>query len=186
MDDTEHLKPLLQRGQDAIAQEDGASLAEVVLELLALEQDENSVTSQFLATERQKLVTPDALAMLVRLLPVSDTPPLVRRALLALGSDAAEAILHQLGLAPDRVTRRAYRDALTEHPDANGPVLHALKSRAPQLLMDAAEVSGRRALELAIPGLEVLLRHEHVDVRMAAWHALEQIGTPTAMALLYP
>lgn len=186
MHDDAEIGALAERGRVAAAQSEWVALAEVLLEVVSMEQHENPLIAQRLSAERSSLATPDVLGAMASLLPDLSTPPIIRRALFALGSDAAEAILRQLGRSPDRHTRRAYLDALTAHPYANGPVLHGLNGRDVRLLVDACEVAGLRALELAIPSLEVLLRHEHEDVRAAAWHALERIGTPTAMALLYP
>lgn len=186
MHDEAEIDALAARGKGAAASEDWVSLAEILLELVALEQQENPLVAQQLSAARTSLATPDALGTMARLIPDLNAPPIIRRALFALGSDAAEAILQQLRRSPDRLTRRAYLDALTAHPDSNGPVLRALNGRDIRLLVEACEVAGLRTLELAIPGLKVLLRHEHQDVRAAAWHALERIGTPTAMALLYP
>ncbi len=184
MNDGERGKPLVVRGERAIEQEDAAGLAVVLLELLKLERHESLLTAQVFAAQREDLSAPHALAIMARRLRDHDTPAVVREALFALGIVGAEALLQQLALAPDRVTRRVYLEALTEHPEATGPVLHALKGRDPRRLAAAAEVSGLRALELAIPALEVLLRHEDEGVRAAAYRALEQIGTPTAMAIL--
>jgi len=49
---------------------------------------------------------------------------------------------------------------------------------------DVADAAGRRALDEAVPALKILLKHHDEEVRTAAWHALEQVGTPEARRAL--
>lgn len=171
------LDPLIASGQHAIAHGDDVALAEVILKLADLEQGS---IGAIVTVERRRLATPSVLQALARHLPDHAMPPVIARALIGLGAEAADAIVEVLRDAATRTERRAYIKTLAEIPEATDTILAALKGNEARPLADAAEVAGRRSLGAAVPALALLLRHHDEEVRTSAWHALEQIGTPAA------
>jgi len=117
-------------------------------------------------------------------LPDPNTPLVVGRALRGLGADAADAIVAAMRDAEHRPARRAYVQALAEIPESTETIIAALSGTEPRLLADVADAAGRRALDEAVPALKILLKHHDEEVRTAAWHALEQVGTPEARRAL--
>lgn len=180
------LDPLLLAAKRAIESRDFAEVASVLLQLRELEEKSDEATRAIIARERRRTVPTDMLDRLVRLLPKHDTPPIVLRALYAIGRDGVDAMIEALNGAAGRPERRTYMEALAGAPEADVPILTALSSHRPDLVAAAAEVAGRRRMEQAIPQLGTLLKHAEEEVRTAAWHALDRIGTPAAYDALRP
>lgn len=180
------LDPLLLTAKRALEAHDFAEVASVLLQLRELEEKSDDATRAIIARERRRTVPTDQLDRMVRLLPKADTPPIVLRALYAIGRDGVDVMIEALNGAAGRPERRAYIEALSGAPDAEVPILTALSSHRPDLVAAAAEVSGRRRMEPAIPQLGTLLKHAEEEVRTAAWHALDRIGTPAAYDALRP
>lgn len=171
------LDPLIAAAQLARDHHNDEALAKALLELADLERGGGGAS---VALERRRLAPPRVLEELARQLPNPATPPIIARALIGLGAEAADAIVEVLRDAATRTERRAYIKTLAEIPEATDTILAALKGNETRPLADAAEVAGRRSLEAAVPALAMLLRHHDEEVRTSAWHALEQIGTPAA------
>ncbi len=175
------LDPLIAAAQLARESGDDEALAEALLKLADLERGGGGTT---VALERRRLAPPSVLERMARQLPDPATPPIIVRALIGLGAEAADAIVEVLRDATTRTERKAYINTLAEIPEAAETILAALKGTEAQPLADVAEVAGRLAIEATVPALALLLRHHHEEVRTSAWHALEQIGTPAAIEAL--
>lgn len=178
------LDPLLQQGKAAIRTWDWSEVALVLLGLRSLEERSDGATRSIIAQERRRVIPPDALRRLVRMLPQVGVGSPVARALTAMGRDGVEATLDVLADRPSRSEHRVYLETLIAARDAEPVLLESLGSVGPPLLRDIVEVIGRRRMELATPHLVPLLRHADEGVRTVTWHALERIGTPEALAAL--
>jgi HEAT repeat protein len=122
---------------------------------------------------------------MVRLLPRPDRLPVISKAVMALGRDGVDALIEAMSGTANDFERQTYIDALTASGDADEAILRALGSAQAELVHDAAEVAGRRRIELAVQPLGHLLKHNDERVRTAAWQALERIGTNEALGTLY-
>jgi|CXWL01.1.fsa_nt_gi hypothetical protein len=176
------LQPIVERGRQALEANDDATLAEVLLELGMLDVSAGDAVS--VRAERRRLAPPRVLEGMARSLPDPTAPVVIGRALKTLGADAADAIVEAMRDATNRVARRAYAAALSDIPEADETILAGLTGSNPQVVSDLADVAGRRAMARAVPILARLLKHHDEEVRTAAWHALEQIGTPDAQRAL--
>jgi hypothetical protein len=176
------LDPLIARGREALDRNDEVGIAGVLLELATLEGTQGDAAS--IEAERRRLAPPRVIEAMARRLPDPGTPPIIARALIELGADAADAVVVAMRDASTRVARRAYIAMLSDIPDSEETIIAALAGTEPQLLADVAEAAGRRAVATAVPALTILLKHHAEEVRTSAWHALEQIGTPAARRAL--
>jgi hypothetical protein len=178
------LDPLLDRGTAAAARKDWSELADVLQGLHSLERIAEDAVRTIIVRERRRVVPSAVLEELVRQLPVVGAGSRIGQALSNLGTESAEAIFEVLAEGPARADRRAYLEVLTELDGAEAVLVANLASTDPEILRDAADVVGRRRITRAVPALAALLRHHNEEARAAAWHALEAIGTPDAMAAL--
>lgn len=178
------LQPIVERGRAALEANDDAGLAEVLLELGALDVSAGDAVS--VRAERRRLAPPRVLEVMARSLPDPTAPTVIWRALKEMGADAADAIVEAMRDAKSRVARRTYAVALSEIPEAEETILAGLTGSDSQVVSDLADVAGRRAMATAVPTLAKLLKHHEEEVRTAAWHALDQIGTPEARRALAP
>ncbi len=175
---------LLAQIQLAQRRRDHAGFARTLLELIDVEHQSEEDFRDTLVRERRRVVTGDALGDAAHDMARSGDGPLLARALAATGRDGAEALITALQSAATPAQRRLYIDALTACRDCDEAVLGALNASLPQLNADAAEIAGRKRMAAAVPLLAQLLKHRQTDVRTAAWHALEQIGTREAVHAL--
>lgn len=178
------LDPMLHAGAAAVEARDWPKVAQVVLDLQQLDVASDEASRTIIARERRRVAPPHIIDCLVRELPRAQVSPVMLAAIHALGSEGAAALVEALNGAPGRAERRAYIDALVEAPGATDSIITALGSHRPDLVAGAAEVAGLRRMEVAVPALGGLLRHAEESVRTGAYHALEQIATPDAMAAL--
>lgn len=181
---TARLDPLLQAAETARARTDYRALAETLLQIHDLAQDNDGELRAIVIRERRRVVSQDVLDTMARLIPKPASPAIIARVLGTLGHDGAAALLSALNGAPGPPERRAYIDALVACRDCDQTIVEALSNERAELVRDAAEVVGRKRLVQAVPLLAHLLRHAKVDVRTTAWHALEMIGTPEALRAL--
>lgn len=110
---------------------------------------------------------------------------MIARAITSAGRDGVEALIEVLNSGAGRPERRACVEALAATPHAEEGILIGLGSHRPELVASLADVAGRRHMVTAIPKLGQLLRHGEAEVRTAAWHALERIGTHEAFEALH-
>lgn len=178
------LDPLLDRGSLAADRRDWDALADVLRELQSLERSAEDSVRAIIVRERRRVVPSAVLEELVRQLPGAGPGSRIGQALAKLGAEAARAIFEVLADGPTRPERRTYLEVLTLLEGAEPVLIDYLGARDVELLRDAAEVAGRRRIGRAVLPLASLLRHANEEVRTAAWHALESIGTPEAMAEL--
>lgn len=179
------LDPLLHEGHAAVDAKAWERVANVLLQLRELEDQSDDATRSIIARERRRITPPAVIEMLVRLHARGETSPTVARAIVTMGRDGAEALIEALNGSSSRTDRRTYMEALAVARDAEPVIVTALSSHRPELVRDAAEVAGRRRLESALPALAHLLKHSNEQVRTAAWHALERIGTKEAFEVLH-
>jgi hypothetical protein len=181
---TARLDPMLQSAVEARDIRDYARLAEILLQVRELEDGSNEELGAMVARERRRVVPPAVLESMARTIPKPGNSPAIVRLLGSLGREGAAALFNALIGAPGPPERRAYIGALVDGRDCGDAILDVLGNPASRLLRDAAEIAGRKRMERAVPALTHLLRHSGVEVRTAAWHALERIGTPDAMKAL--
>lgn len=178
------LDPLLDRGSQAAERRDWDELADVLQGLHSLERIAEPSVRSIIVRERRRVVPSAVLEQLVRQLPAAGAGSRIGQALSNLGRESAEAIFEVLAEGPTRPERRTYLEVLTVLEGAEMVLVEQLDSRDVEILRDAADVVGRRRVVTAVPPLAHLLRHSNEEVRTAAWHALEAIGTPEAMVEL--
>jgi hypothetical protein len=178
------LDPLLDRGSQAADQRDWDELADVLQGLHSLERIAEESVRTIIVRERRRVVPSSVLEDLVRQLPEVGPGSRIGQALSNLGVESAEAIFEVLADGPGRAERRTYLEVLAVLDGAESVLIENLTSRDPEILRDAADVVGRRRVIAAVLPLGNLLRHSNEEARTAAWHALEAIGTPEAMAEL--
>ena len=178
------LDPLLDRGTQAAARSDWSELADVLQGLHSLERIAEDAVRTIIVRERRRVVPSAVLEELVRQLPTAGAGSRIGQALSNLGHESAHAIFEVLADGPSRPDRRTYLEVLTVLDGAEPVLLERLGVRDPDTLRDAADVVGRRRIPGAVRPLANLLRHSSEEVRTAAWHALESIGTPEAMVEL--
>lgn len=182
---TTRLDPLLAEGSEAAARHDYDRLATALIELRALEDELEDAQRSIVVRERRRMVSSDELEVMVRLLAKPGTSPLIARAINSAGRDGIEAIIEVLNAAEGRPERRACIEALAAAPGAEEAILKALTSHRPDLVVACAEVAARRHMEKSVHQLGHLLKHNDANVRTAAYHALERIGTPAAFEALH-
>lgn len=175
------LDPLLASATGARASHDYEALASVLGQLRAIEESEEVDLRAIVARERRRTVPLEELEQMARAISKPGAPAIIARTLGNLGNDGAAALLNALNGAPSVHERRAYIDALVACRDCDDAIVEALSNSRLELARDAAEVAGRRRIDRAVPALTHMLRHTRADIRTAAWHALELIGTPAAM-----
>ena len=178
-------RPILREASAAVDAQDFERLAELLLDLAALGEHANEATRTILARERRRVVPQSIVEAMVRLLPRPDQLPMISKVIMALGRDGVDALIDAMSGATGSFERQTYIDALVASGDANEAILASLGSAHAELVRDAAEVAGRRRMELAVQPLGHLLRHNDERVRTAAWQALERIGTNEALSALY-
>lgn len=178
------LDPLLDLCDEAAQAWDWARLAEGVLELHELEQASDAGTRSIILQERRRVIPLDIMRRFICTLPTVGVGSPIARAISCLGWDGVETLLELLSEGPSRAERRVFIEALIAARDADELLLRALNTTAPVLLADITEVVGRRRMERAIPQLIKRLHNADEKVRAATWRALEQIGTPGALAAL--
>lgn len=178
------LDPLLDRGTHAAERRDWDELADVLQGLHSLERIAEDAVRSIIVRERRRVVPSAVLEDLVRQLPGAGAGSRIGQALSNLGVESAVAIFEVLADGPGPRDRRAYLEVLTVLDGAESVLVENLGSRDVEILRDAADVAGRRRLAVAVRPLASLLRHANEEVRTAAWHALEAIGTPEAMVEL--
>jgi hypothetical protein len=184
VDLTAKLDPLLQALERARGRADYHELAQTLLKIHDLAQDKDADLRAIVVRERRRIVPPEVLDSMARLIPKATTPAIISRVLGTLGHDGADALIGALNGAHGPHERRAYIDALVACRECDEKIVDALGNERAELVRDAAEVVGRKRMVHAVPLLSHLLRHAKVDVRTTAWHALEMIGTPEAMRAL--
>ena len=175
------LDPLLDRGTLAAERGDWNELADVLQGLHSLERIAEDSVRAIIVRERRRVVPSAVLEELVRQLPSVGPGSRIGQALANLGAESARAIFEVLADGPTRPERRTYLEVLTLLDGAEPVLIENLGARDSELLRDAADVVGRRRIGRAVLPLASLLRHANEEVRTAAWHALEAIGTPEAM-----
>ena len=178
------LDPLVHAGTRAVDQKEWETVAEIIIKLRELEQETDPASRTIVARERHRIAPGHVLDALVRLLPKPNTPPVVLRAINALGTDGASALIEALNGAPGKAERRAYIEALAAAPDAEAAIITALGSHRTTLVRDVAEAAGKRRSNRTVNALGALLRHSEHEVRTAAYRALEEIATPEALEAL--
>jgi hypothetical protein len=178
------LDPLLDRGTQAAARRDWNELADVLQGLHSLEQIADDSVRSIIVRERRRIVPSFVLEDLVRQLPAAGPGSRIGQALSNLGVESAHAIFEVLADGPSKTERRTYLEVLTMLDGAESVLVDKLAVRDIEILRDAADVVGRRRVTRAVIPLAGLLRHNNEEVRTAAWHALEAIGTPEAMGEL--
>ena len=178
------LDPLLHAAARARACSNYEDLAQALSDIHDLARNKDSDLRAIVFRERRRVVPPEVLDVMARLIPKPATPAIISRVFGILGHDGAEALLGALNGAPGPHERHAYIDALVACRDCEETIIEALGNERAELVRDAAEVVGRKRMVQAVPLLAHLLRHAKVDVRTTAWHALEMIGTPEAMRAL--
>ncbi len=178
------LDPLLASAQQAHAARDFPALARAVLGIRQLEAAGDDERRAMVANERRRYATVDVLDEMVRLLTEPTTPAVVEQAVLAVGRDGTEALLRALNGAGGPHDRRVYIELLVRVRAGDDAIQGSLTSARAALVRDVTEVAGRRHMAQAVPALTQLLRHREPEVRTAAWHALEQIGTREAVEAL--
>jgi hypothetical protein len=178
------LDPMLQAAAEARDSHDYGRLAEILLQVHELEDGKNEELSAMVARERRRVVPPAVLESMARTIPKPGSSVMISRLLGSLGREGAAALFNALVGAPGPHERRAYIDALVDGRDCVDSIVEVLGNPVSRVLRDAAEIAGRRRLERTVPELTHLLRHADVEVRTAAWHALELIGTPAAIRAL--
>lgn len=178
------LDPMLHQGTDAAQRSDWEGLVAVMAQLDELMARSDEATRSIILQERRRMVPPSVLGQMVRQLPNAGLGSPVARAVIAAGRNGADALLEALADQPTRFAHRVYMEALVEAHDADQLLLRMLNTKSTAMLRDVIDVIGRRAMVAAVPELARLLRHADADVRTTAWHALEQIGTPEALAAL--
>jgi HEAT repeat protein len=182
---TEHLDPLLLAAAAARDSRDYPRLAQALVQIHQLEDGGNDTHRAIVARERRRVVPSESLLAMARLVPKPETPAVIARALALLGTEGAAALIVMLSGAPPAHERRAYIAVLVDCHDCDDAVIAALGSTRSELVRDAAEVVGRKRLERAVPTLTNLLKRPQVEIRTAAWHALENIGTRDALKALH-
>ena len=178
------LDALLAKATDAAGRRSYEDLAQAIVSMIELGEergDEEYVA--IVARERRRVVSSEMLDELARSVARPETPLVVARALHALGRDGAAALITVLTGARG-FERRAYIEALVGCRDADPLLIEALSSARRELACDAAQILGRRRAERAVTHLGKMLKQPQTEVRTAAWHALELIGTREAMKLL--
>ena len=178
------LDPLLDRGTLAAERRDWDELADVLQGLHSLERIAEDAVRTIIVRERRRVVPSAVLEELVRQLPSAGAGSRIGQALSNLGVESAAAIFEVLADGPSPRDRRTYLEVLTLLDGAEAVLVDNLGSRDVEILRDAADVVGRRRIHTAVLPLAILLRHTNEEVRTAAWHALEAIGTPEAMVEL--
>jgi len=178
------LDPLLSEGFRAVEEREWERVADVVLRLHDLDVAGDEAAHAIIAHERRRMTPAHVVELLVHMLPKPGTAAIIGRAVAALGAEGANALIDALSAATTRAERRTYIDALAVAPEGEAAILTGLNSHRNALTCDAAEAAGRRRLERAVPQLVTMLRNSDEEVRTAAWHALEQIGTKEAMQAL--
>jgi hypothetical protein len=181
---TARLDPLLRAVERARGRADYAELAQTLSQVHDLAMDNGGDLRAIVVRERRRVVPPEVLDAMARMIPKPASPAVISRVLGLLGHDGAKALIGALSGAPGPHERRAYIDALVACRDCDETIIEALGNERAELVRDAAEVVGRKRMVQAVPLLSHLLRHAKVDVRTTAWHALEMIGTPEAMRAL--
>lgn len=175
------LRPLLDAGADAAGRGDWNALADALQQMHELAHRSDEATRAIIAQERRRVVPAAVLEQLVQRLPKVGAGSRIAQALTNLGADCGEAILDVLEGDPSRTNHRTYLDILVELEGVDRMLVAALESSRADTLRDVVEVIGRRRMVAAVPKLTPLLRHDSEQVRTAAWHALEGIGTPEAV-----
>lgn len=178
------LDPLLTACRDAVDRKDWHELATALLGLNRLEQALGEGGKATVAHARRRVTSTAALANLVRLVAQEGRHSVAAQALILLGRDGADAIIDALAEPLSRSDRRVLLDLLARLDDVDEVIIGQLQSHLPDLARDMAEVAGRRRIEAAVAPLAMLLRHREEAVRTASWRALEEIGTPAALAVL--
>lgn len=178
------LDPLLQHASAAVEARDWTLVSQALVRLVELERETDDASRTIVARERRRVVPAHVVDSLVRQIPKQPTSGTVLAAVHALGSEGAAALIEALNGAPGRAERRAYIDALAGVSDGEDAIITALGSHRPELVCGAAEAAAKRRMAKAVEPLGGLLRHADPAVRTAAYHALEEIGTPEATAAL--
>ncbi len=179
------LEPLIEAGMAAATRWDWDGIAQMLLELHAIEERVNDAERWIIAQERHRVISPDMLKRMVGELPTLSPGAPLSRGIATLGREGVEAILEALADDPSRQARHSYVAALESIGHAEPALLEALTPTTPtNVLRDVIAVVGRRRLEAAIPTLAALRRHSDERVRTAALRALENIGTAEAIAAL--
>lgn len=178
------IDPLIDAARTASARADWLRVAELLVELDQVAQEGDSATEAIVSRERQRLMPITAIEHLVGELPSAGASSVVMQALVTLGRDGADAIFELLAMEPPRARHRLYLQVLEAIRGGDDAIISALGSEQDTVARDAATVVGRRRMERAVPVLGALLRHHAEEVRTAAWRALEDIGSPEAMALI--
>ncbi|MEP6590241.1 MAG: HEAT repeat domain-containing protein [Gemmatimonadota bacterium] len=179
------LDPLLSEGRAAATAQDYERLAAALIDLHALEHSCDDAQRSIIVRERRRTVSSDDLEAMVRLLPAVGGSSMIARAITSAGRDGVEALIEVLNAAEGRPVRRACIEALAAAPHPEESILRGLGSHRPDLVAALADVAGRRHMVAAVPQLGHLLRHAEAEVRTAAWHALERIGTHEAFEALH-
>lgn len=178
------LDPLVAAAATAVARKDYEALAQALLELEQLEASLDDGSRMIVQGDRRRAVPLPVLERLVRELPSFGAGSAAARAVDHLGRDGVTALLDVLDETTDKAARRLYLDLLVRSRGGEDLIARGLEAATPSVQRDAADILGRRGTVSAVPALARLLKHSHEDVRTAAWHALEQIGTADALKAL--
>lgn len=178
------LDPLVAAATRAVERKDYEALASALLQLEELETTLDDGARMIVQGERRRAVPLPVLERLVRELPSFGAGSAAARAVDHLGRDGVTALLDVLDETTDRAARRLYLDLLVRSRGGEDLIARGLEAPTPSVQRDAADILGRRGTASAVPALARLLKHANEDVRSAAWHALEQIGTPEAQQAL--
>ncbi len=179
------LDPILKDAEAAASARDYERLARLILDVVAIGETSDDATRTIIARERRRMAPQSVLAIMVRLLPRTETSPAMAKAIAATGRDGVDALIDAMSGASSSFERRVYIELLTKSPDAEEAILASLGSARAELVRDAADVAGRRRMDSAVGTLGHLLKHNDERARTAAWQALERIGTAEALEVLY-
>jgi hypothetical protein len=178
------LDPLLDEGRAAVADRDYPRLAKALLGLHEIANRGDAAVAAIITRERRRVVPAAAVETMVRLLPRVGVGSPIALSVMRLGREGAEAIADVLATDPPRADRRILLEVMTRIDRAPDVLAAALSSSRTPLVRDAVETLGRMGIAGAVPAIAALLKDADQDVRAAAWHALETIGTPEAMDAL--
>ncbi len=183
---TDELRTVVRAASQAVSNGDWVSLDAAIVQLEEIAASSGKHLRPIITDERNRLFTPSVLADLVREMATDGATSPAGRALARTGEPGIQTVIERLATGPARAARRACMDWLVSSPDATPALFHALSQPGTTLLRDVAEVVGRRGSDGAVGLLAPLLSHDNEEVRAAAWRALEDIGTPAAIAALQP
>ena len=125
----------------------------------------------------RRILTPDALKRVARLLPDPRFAPVATAVLQRGGADGAEVLVDLLSGSEVARERKAYLAALRSVPGGTDAVVQLLSNYQWSVVRNVADLVGEMRVEEAVPSLGQLVAHREPRVRRAAAVALARIGT---------